>query len=412
MRVTTAFNRALKLPGTVVEGVEFTGDGLVLSVRRSRRLHECPCGARSGARYDTSRRRWRHLDFGATRVWLQADIARIACRVCNRVRTEAVPWARPGARHSRDFEDVVAWLAQRMDKTAVAELMHCSWASVDRIVGLVVAEHLDDSRLDGLVRIGVDEISYRLGHKYLTLVADHDTGDVVWAGEGRDRAALGRFFDALGPSRTAQLRAVTMDLGGAYRGETTARAPQAAIVADPFHVIAMASRALDSVFRSARVRFPDDITHNHRPNRRIWAATQLALRKGAERLSESHHALLAALRHGHEDVYRAWQLKERLRDLYRIVEPARARRYLQRWIRDANASGIRPMANLAGTIATHLDHIVNAVTLGLSNSRNEGINAKVRLIQRRGYGHHSARSLIAMVYLCCSGITIQLPTQR
>jgi transposase len=412
VRVTTAFNRALKLPGTVVSGVEFTEEGLVLSVRRTRRRHECPCGQTTTARYDCSRRRWRHLDFGATRVWLEADIARVDCRGCGRVRTETVPWARPRARHTRDFEDVVAWLAQRMDKTAVAELMHCSWASVDRIVGLVVAEHIDDSRLDGLTRIGVDEISYRLGHKYLTLVVDHDSGRVVWAAQGKDSATLGRFFDALGPNRSGRLQAVTMDLGAAYRGETMRRAPQAAIVADPFHVIAMATKALDSVFRGARVRFPDDITHNYRPNRRIWAATRLALRKGAERLSESHHALLAALRHGHEEVYRAWQLKERLRDLYRIVEPTRARRYLQRWIRDAFTSGIRPMSNLAGTVLNHLDHIINAVTLGLSNSRSEGINGKVRLIQRRGYGHHSAQSLIEMVYLCCSGITIQLPTQR
>ncbi|WP_263399565.1 helix-turn-helix domain-containing protein [Saccharopolyspora pogona] len=144
--------------------MSFTDQGIVLGLRRRRRLLVCPCGRKQRGRYDTSRRRWRHLDFGACQVWLEADIHRIDCRGCGRVRTEELPWARPGARHSRDFEDVIAWLAQRMDKTSVSRLMRCSWEAVDRIVGRVVVEHVDDARLDDVYRIGVDEISYKRGH--------------------------------------------------------------------------------------------------------------------------------------------------------------------------------------------------------------------------------------------------------
>jgi transposase len=162
-----------------VQSVAFTDRGVVIGLRRRRRTMLCPCGRSVGARYDTSRRRWRHLDFGACQVWLEADIHRVDCRACGRVRTEQVPWARPGARHTSDFENLVAWLAQRMDKSSIARLMRCSWEAVDAIVCRVVTDHIDDTRLDNLYRIGVDEISYTRGRKFLTIVADHDTGHVI-----------------------------------------------------------------------------------------------------------------------------------------------------------------------------------------------------------------------------------------
>src|SRR4051794_32817595 len=120
--------------------------------------------------YDRSQRQWRGLDVGATRLVLRAEIRRLQCRSCARVRTETVPWARPGARFIRDFEDVLTWLAQRMDKPAVSRLLRCSWEAVAGIVTRVVADHVDDARLDDVYRIGVDGVSYREGHRYLTVV--------------------------------------------------------------------------------------------------------------------------------------------------------------------------------------------------------------------------------------------------
>jgi transposase len=124
VRVTTAFNRILNLPGASVATASFTDENLVVGLhRRSRRRLICPCGRRSRSYYDSSRRRWRHLDFGVCKVFLEAEVHRIDCPACARMRIEQVPRARPGARHARDFEDVAAWLAQRMDKTSVARLL-------------------------------------------------------------------------------------------------------------------------------------------------------------------------------------------------------------------------------------------------------------------------------------------------
>jgi transposase len=234
VRATTAFNKMLAIPGADVAGVVFTPTGIVVGLRRrGRRLH-CPCGWSTRAVYDRSTRRWRHLDLGAARLYLEAEIRRLTCRACGRVRTETIPWARPGARFTRDFEDVVAYLAQRTDKTTITRLLRCSWEAVAAITVRVVATHLDDARLEDLYRIGIDEVSYRKGHRYLTVVADHDRdGAVVWAGEGMSSATLERFFDTLGPDRTAQLQAASMDLHGAYAKVTRARAPQARVCADP-----------------------------------------------------------------------------------------------------------------------------------------------------------------------------------
>ena len=300
---------------------------------------------------------------------------------------------------------MVAWLAQRMDKSSVSKLMRCAWASVHRIVGLVVAEHLDSTRLEGLFHIGVDEISYKKGHHYLTIVADHDQGRVVWAEPGKHTKALSSFYEALGAGRCAQLKAVTMDLGTSYRYVTQAFAPQAAICFDPFHVIQFAHRALEHVYAST-AREGSPLTS------RQWRTARFALRAAAENLSAPKRELLNSLHRQSRRLWRAWDLKERLRAFYKVVEPADARAYLTAWLRSARASRIPEFVALANQLSRHFEPIVAAVEWGLSNSRLEGVNAKVRVIQRRGYGHRNPRSLADMIYLCLGGITITLPTQR
>jgi transposase len=409
VRVTTAFNRILSLPNTLVRSVAFTSDGLVIEVRmRSRRL-VCPCGTVSRGGYDSSVRRWRHLDFGACQVWLQARIRRIDCRGCGRVRTEQVPWARPGARHSNDFEDVAAWLAQRMDKTATARLLRCSWHAIDAIVERVVAQHIDDTRLDDLYRIGVDEISYKRRHQYLTVVADHDSGTVVWIGKGRDQPTFDKFFDALGPQRAARVEAISADASGIYLPVARDRIPQATICMDPFHVIKWANEALELVYRAEAPRIASG---PGLPSRREWRKTRYAVRAGAEHLDTEHLNLLTVLRRRRYRLWRAWELKEQLRDLFRDIDPDHAAAYLKRWCTSALRSRISQFKVLVRRLRKHFQAIVAAVQLGLSNSRLEGINAKIRLIQRRGYGYRNIDSLMSMIYLCLGGIKITLPTDK
>jgi transposase len=193
VRVPTAFNKILEIRGASLGGASFTEEGIVVSLRWRRRKYAGPCGEKTWASYDRSLRRWRHLDLGSTRSYLEAEIVRVDCRACRRVRTEEVPWARPGSRHTRDFQAVVCYLTQRAEKTTICRLLRVSFEAVARIVQSF-AEQLEDARLEHLYRIGVDEVSYRKGHRCLTVVADRDrSGAVVWVKEGRDAATLSSF---------------------------------------------------------------------------------------------------------------------------------------------------------------------------------------------------------------------------
>jgi transposase len=357
-------------------------------------------------------------------LWFEAEIRRLHCRRCDRVRTEDVSWARPAARHTRDFEDVVAWLAQRTDKTTITRLLRTSWETVAGIVGRVVVEHLDTGRLEGLYRIGVDEVSWRKGHRYLTVVADHDRdGTVVWAGEGKDRATLDRFYAELGETGCAQLQAVSLDLGPAYKASTDRNAPQARQCADPFHVIKLANDAVDKTRRehwqSLRPRrgliagrYSRNVRRDYDPVSRTVKHTRWALLKDPDTLTPTQLEVLRQLRRDRSMLYRAWQLKEGLRDLYRLADPEQAADHLDWWLAWASRSRLPAFVRLGRTIRANRDRILAAVEHGLSNSKLEGLNSKIRLINHRSYGHHSAPALIGMIYLCCGGITIELPTQR
>jgi transposase len=328
------------------------------------------------------------------------------CPDCG-VRTEELPWARPGARHTRDFEDTVLWLAQRTDRTSVATLMRCGWETVTAIINRGVAELLDTRRLQALYRIGVDEVCYRHPHRYLTIVGDHDTGTVIDIQPGRSEESLANFYQSQPDSIVSQIEVVSMDVSKAYSAATRTHAPQATICDDPFHIMQWVNRALDRVYAEAAtgpgraaMSTPD------------WKATRWALRTGENKLSDDKRALVNQIARTNRRIGRAWTLKEQLRDVYRTHHPpGGARQYLRRWITAAKRSRINAFVALAKRLEVYFEEVITAIELGISNALIEGINAKIRLINARGYGHHSAQTLSSMIYLCLGGLHPQLPTK-
>ncbi len=153
---------------------------------------------------------------------MRADLRRIECPT-HGIRTEGVPFARAGSHFTRDFEDLVGWLATAMDKTALCWLVRIDWDTTGRIIERVTATGLDPARLDNLFVCGADEVSWRKGHSYLTLVSNNQTGKFVWGKEGKDTATLDCFFDELGEERSAVITAISMDMGPAF--EKSARKP-------------------------------------------------------------------------------------------------------------------------------------------------------------------------------------------
>jgi transposase len=407
MRVTTAFNRLLELEGASVERVTFAQQGIVVGIRLRRRGRVCSrCGQPVAVTHDTSRRRWRHLDLGGSRCYLEATLRRVRCPDCG-VRVEAVPFARAGARHTRAFDALVAFLAQQMAATPLARLLRLSWRTVGRICARVVAERLDRSRFQGLRRIGVDEVSYRRGHRYLTLVLDHDSGRVVWASEGaRAASSLDGFLAVLGREQAEAIEAVSVDMAPGYHRALRERLPQALVCVDPFHVVKLANRALDR-FRRTQWR----LYHGRRRTaRERWlSGARWVLLTGAEQHSPAQRELLAELERANGELYRAYLLKEQLRALYQLPDPKQAPALFEAWLEAAKSSELPHFQRLAATLERFREGILDAIRLGLSNGRLEGLNSKVRLLSHRAFGFHSAQALIGLVYLCCGGLEVELP---
>jgi transposase len=406
VRVTTAFNRLLRLPGASVIDVSFSGEGVIVTVKLRRRRRVCSRCGQTGSHleiHDHRTKRWRHLDLGATRCVIECALRRLRCPDCG-VHLEAVPWARPDAHHTRDFEDVVAWLAQQMAKTPIAGLLRIAWDTVGQIVERVVSEHLDEKRLQGLVAIGVDGISYRRHHRYLTSVVDHCSGGIVWCAPGRNAQTLQAFFDLLG-ERKSSIKAVSIDMSGGYEKAITQSLPGAEVCFDPFHVVRLAQRAVDQVRReqwNAHER-------SHTPTGKWIKGTRWSLLKAPGKQTAKQLALLAEVQNANRSLYRAFLLKEELRLLYQLEDSRSAPEHLDAWLAWASRSKLEPFVKLARTIRLHRDGILAAIRLKLTNGRLEGLNSRIRLISHRSFGFHSAEPLIALVYLCCSGIMIELP---
>ncbi len=404
MRVTTALNRMLGLPGAWVRDVAFgQGAVIVTVVLRSSKPVCSGCGARGLPIKEHRTKRWRALDLGGLRCVIECRLRRLYCPGCGDVYEE-VQWARAGSRYTREFEDLTAWLAQQMSQTQVEQLLRIAWRTVGKILARVVADKLDSGRLDGLRFIGADEVSYGAEHKFLTCVVDHDAGSIVWATAGRNAASLQAFFAGLGDEQKQSIKAVSIDMSAGYEKAITEAVPDAQICFDPFHVVQLGGKAADQVRRDEYNRHGRSSTGEGK-----WIkGTRYSLLKDTAKQTTKQLLKLAEVVTTNKRMYRAFLLYGELRYLYKVPREEAAER-LDAWLAWASRSRLKPFIKLARTLRKHKSGLLAAIELNLSNGRLEALNSKVRLISHRAYGFHSANALIAMIYLSCSGIQIALP---
>jgi transposase len=399
----------LGLRRAVIEDVWVGEEGEVVVAARPNWRERDRCGVcrRRSPGFDLGqgRRRWRALDLGTTFAFVEAEAPRVRCRrhgvvVC------AVPWARHGSRFTRAFEDQVAWLAVNTSKTAVAALMRIAWRTVGGICERVAAEaQREVDLLAGLRRIGIDEISHRKGHRYLTVVVCHDSGRLVWAAPGRDRATVERFLDALGPERRARIELVSCDMASWIAAPLAEHLPNAVRCVDPFHVIQLATDALDEIRREV---WNEARRAGQRQLARDLKGARFALWKNPENLTTRQQTKLREIEQTNKPLYQAYLLKEHLRQIYRV--PAdRALNLLTAWLDWARDSKLAPFLRLADTITEQRAGIEAAIEHGLSNARVEAINTQIRLITRRAFGFHSADALIALTMLSLADLCPPLP---
>lgn len=410
MRAISLTRRLLAFPRMSVRSTKFEqnavgGACLVIgvAVRGSCRCSRC---GRKRPGYDAlGMRRWRHLDFGGWEVYLEAQLRRVQCRRCGIV-VEQVSWADPSSRFTRPFEELVAWLAQRSDKTKITHELRIAWRTVGRIVERVVARHREPIDWSKVTGIAIDELSYRKGQHYLTLVSDLDSSRVLWSREGRSAATLEEFFAKIGPEACARIRHAAIDMCEAYAKAIRKWLPHATLIYDRFHVQQLASKAMDEVRRSEwrQVRgtdAADGIKHLR------WA-----LLRNPWNVTPSEDERLSVLPRKNRKIWRGYLLKEALAGIYRqLYTPPWARRRFQEWLAWALRSRLEPFRKVARTIKRCLDGVLAYFETGYTTSRAEGMNTKARLATRQAFGFRSAEAVMAMIELRCSGLVIQLPHQ-
>ena len=409
MRVSAGFSRLLRLEGIWVRRVQFNTDRVVVWVALRRRRLRCPlCSYSTPHRHNRQQVEsvWRHLDLGVWRLELRAQLRRLACPE-HGVRVEGVPFARHASGFTHDFEALVAWLATRTDKTTIKRMVRIDWDTVGRIISRVCADELDADRLHNLFEIGIDEVSWRRQHRYLTLVADHIRGQIVWGTEGNSQAAADRFFTELGPSRSHAIEVISLDMGPGHAKSAREHAPNAIIAIDPYHVVALGNRALDEVRRAYwnELRRVGDKTAARRFKDARWS-----LLKAPANLTDKQAATLRRLKRAGGEVWRAYTLKEALRAIFApglTIDDIAV--LIDRFLSKAARSRLEPFIRLGQTIRKHRDGILAAIRLKINQGRTEALNNKVRLITRRAYGFHSAKAALALVMLTCRPITLRPP---
>jgi len=238
------------------------------------------------------------------------------------------------------------------------------------------------------------------------VVACHDTGRVVWCAPGARQAGAEAFFRALGPERALRLEAISVDLAPGYRAACRRFAPQAAVCADPYHLIAQAGFALDRLRAREwqRLRGQD-------PRAARWLKdTRWALRRGPARRTEVDQELIGQLAAANWGVYRAWLWCDQLRALLRGGDPLGAQGQFAELARAARGLGHPRFTRLGASLERHAQAILNTIILRLSNGRLEALNSTVRLISHRARGFRRVESLIALIHLTCGRIHVELPT--
>ena len=401
MRLEHCIRRWLGLSAHRVGRVEEADGALIAEVEAMEgRLLRCGCCGRQVRRTKgrTRRRQWRDLKIRHLVLVIAYTPRRVVCPECG-VRVEQVPWATRWSRVTKSLARVVAELARRTDLSTVASQYALHWKTVAGIIRHVVAWGLSRRRKRPLRILGIDEVSRKKGHKYLTLVYDLERGELVWIGKDRTTATLRGFFDELGPRRSRHLTAVCMDMWAPYRDVVRDRAPQATICFDRFHVVRHLNAAVDEVRRSMVRKLTG-------PMKALVKGTRFVLLKNPWNLTPKQKASLSSLVRSNHPLSRAWYLKEDFQRFWEYLHETWAWRHLDKWLWWASHSRLEPFQEFARMVRKHKEGILAWTTLRVSNGALEGMNNKVKLVSHRSYGFRNDDRYIEAIYHNCGALPL------
>ena len=401
MQLKTILNRVQKFKSFVYASVKWSESAgeLALIVEVAARANGSSicsgCGRRRPG-YDTLRpRRFEFVPLWGIPVFFVYALRRVNCKRCG-VKVEAVPWAEGKHTLTLTYMQFLATWAKRLSWQEVAGVFRTSWEKVFRSVQWAVHWGLAHRDLSDVRSIGVDEVLWQRGHKYLTVVYQIDDGckRLLWVGKDRTARTLLRFFRAFGKERSAQLRFVCSDMWKAYLKVVARKAGQAIHVLDRFHVAMYMNKAIDEV-RAQEIRalkakgLAPVLTHSR------WC-----LLKRPENLTANQEIKLADLLRYNLKAVRSYLLKEDFQFFWGYISPFWAGEFLDRWCRRAVRSRIEPMQKVARKLRSHRELLINwfRAKKAISSGAMEGLNNKLKLNVRKSYGFRTFRVAEIVLY--------------
>lgn len=403
--------------------------------------HNCPICGKKCSWYDRKQMtdavpysKWRSLDLNGIKVYLYCRLGRIYCPE-HGVHTAGVPWAFMGSRFTKVFDLTACFLGMRISRKAASEFMRCDWDTIGRCIGRArnFIEPEVKRRYENLRNIGVDETSYRKGHKYITVVVNHDTGEVVWCHEGHSIDTFSMFFEELTQEQRDSIKTVSGDGARWIDACIEKYCPHATRTIDGFHVVCWGMEALDKVrvdcWKQAVKEFkelekscgklktgrPKDDDKNAQ---KLRDAKQKAsyvkgsgytVGKNPENLTDKQRASLEVIANTSPILFRAYKLKELLRGAFKLENVEDVKAVLKDFFWKATHSRISYFKELAYKIRRHEEHILNTIKTGLSNARVESVNNKIKLFIRKAYGFRNIQNMYDIIMLGCSNLEISLP---
>jgi transposase len=388
MQVKTVLNRVHPIKGFVYEKVRFEGDAIEVEMRsRKRSRPVCSGCGRRGPTYDRLPvRRFAFVPLWALGVYLVYAMRRVDCPRCG-VTVELTPWA-DGKRHlNRAYAVFLARWARRLSWKEVASIFKTSWETVYRSVAWVVEYGLTHRSLEGVTAIGVDEVQFQKGHRYLTVVYQIDAPcrRLLWVGRDRTTRTLLRFFKMMGRERSALLRFVCSDMWKPYLRVIAKKASGAIHILDRYHLVARLNKAIDEV-RATEGR--DMKRQGYEP---VLRHSRWCFLKNPENLTERQRVKLRDLLRYDLKSVRAYLLKESFQGLWAYTSYHWAGCFLDGWLKRAMRSRLEPIKKVARSIRAHQALILNwfAAKKEFSAGIVEGLNYKIKLTLRKAYGYRS-----------------------
>jgi transposase len=341
-------------------------------------------------------RRVRDLSCGDRRIFLELEVRRVECRSCGKVKQEKLDWLADNPFYTKRFAFYVGRRCQASTIKALADELHLDWQTVKDLEKQYLREQLRRAGPPAPKAIGIDEISIRKGHTYRIVVSDLIRHRPIWfGGKDRSEASMDEFFKTLGERKSAGIRLAVMDMWKPFRNSTERNAPQAAVLFDKFHVLRLLGKALDSVRKSEYAR----LTGNPR---RFIKGQKYALLSHPENLTSDGRAQLSLLLKANKRLNTAYVLKEQFGLLWTYSREAWARRFFETWRESLKWQRLKPYEKFAAMIDRHWDGLAaycrpeNKVSLGFV----EGLNNKIRVIQRRAYGLRDEEYLRLKILAC------------